>query len=80
MELYDKQGRMKYNPEYHENHGQNWGDEDLIYLCSMHDVMKRKNLSMALGRTETTVSTKLYMLKKHKRRLYETYRKLGKLI
>ena len=78
MEKYDKYGRMLYNPEYHDQHGKIWDDEDLIYLCSMHDAMKRKDISMALGRTETTVATKLYDLQKQGR--YDYYRQLGKAI
>lgn len=80
MEQYDKHGRLKYNPEYHDNHGSIWSEEDLVYLYSMHDVMPRKSLSMALGRTETTVSTKLYLLKNKQKKKYRYYRDLGKII
>lgn len=80
MVQYDTFGRMKYNPEYHDNHGKRWSKEDLIYLCSMHGAMKRKDLSLALGRTETTVAMKLYTLTNKKKDLYNYYRKLGKAI
>lgn len=78
MERYDNYGRMLYNSKYHENQGKAWTEEDKAYLCSMHDAMHRKSLSMALGRTETTVSAKLYYLQKHGE--YDYYRKLGKAI
>lgn len=80
MEEYDKHGRMKYDPEYHDNQGEIWSDEDLIYLCSVHEFVERKELAMALGRTETTVSTKLYKLRSKHKEQYMRYRKLGKLI
>lgn len=80
MVEYDNYGRMKYNPEYHGNDGKPWSQEDLMYLCGMHEAMRGKDLSMALERTETAIATKLYALKNKNKDLYDYYRKLSKSI
>ena len=56
--------RMLYNSEYHENHKRPWTQEDLVYLCKMYEVMDKHSLSLALGRTHSTLLTKVYMLRK----------------
>ncbi|HCL4447567.1 TPA: hypothetical protein N2D04_002631 [Clostridium botulinum] len=33
--------RLRYNPEFHENHGKPFTKDDLIYMCSMWDSMKK---------------------------------------
>lgn len=78
MEQYDNHGRLLYNPQYHPNQGAVWTQDDITYLCSMHGGMSIKHLSMALGRTQTTIATKLYDLQKQGK--YEYYRQLGKAI
>lgn len=68
--------RMRYNPEFHENHGKPFTKDDYIYMCSMWDSMKKADIAMALGKTVGTVLSKKYYLKKVG--LFEYYKKLGK--
>lgn len=56
--------RMKYNNEFHDKHGQPWTVQELSYLCKMYSSMKKEDLSMALGRTHSTVLNKAYDLKR----------------
>lgn len=67
--------RMKYDPEYHENHGKPWTIEELIFLCSSWNGMKKADIALALGRTHGTVLSKAYYLKKN--RQFDYYKKLG---
>ena len=69
-------GRMQYNPEFHENHGKKWTKEEYIYMCSMWDGMSKEDIAMALGRTEGTVLSKKHHLKKIG--LFDYYKNLGK--
>ena len=54
VEYYASSGRMVYNPEFHENHKKPWSVQDLIFLCSSYEGMKKRDISLALGRTEMT--------------------------
>lgn len=65
--------RLKYNPDFHENHGTPWSKEDLLYLCGMWGRGKGQQISLALGRTLSTCMSKVYTLRKYG--LFETYRK-----
>lgn len=65
--------RMRYNPEFHFNQGNPWSKEDLLYLCGMWGGMKTRDISFAIGRTESTCLTKVYSLRKIG--LFETYKK-----
>lgn len=56
--------RMIYNPEFHENHGKRWSEEDKAYLVQMRPAMKWAYLSLALGRTHDVCADKYYELKK----------------
>lgn len=67
--------RMRYNPEFHENHGKPFTVKELAYMCSMWDSMKKADIAMALGRTHGTVLSKAYSLKKNGQ--FEYYKKLG---
>lgn len=69
--------RMRYNPEFHENHGKPFSKDDLIYLCSMWGSMQIADIALALGKTHSTVATKAYKLKKIG--LFNYYKKLGKM-
>lgn len=71
---YDKAGRMKYNPEFHENNGKGWTTEELIYLVKMKDSMTWADLSLALGRTHSATAQAYYKLKKEG--LLECYKDL----
>ncbi|MCQ4924976.1 hypothetical protein NE686_17885 [Tissierella carlieri] len=67
--------RMRYNSEFHENHGNPFSKDDLIYMCSMWDSMKKADIAMALGKTHGTVLSKAYKLRKNG--LFDYYRSLG---
>ncbi|MBY6877925.1 hypothetical protein EXM98_04165 [Clostridium botulinum] len=68
--------RLRYNPEFHENHGKPFTKDDLIYMCSMWDSMQKADIAMALGRTHGTILSKKYYLKKIG--LFDYYKRLGK--
>ncbi|MFL0167705.1 hypothetical protein [Candidatus Clostridium helianthi] len=61
---YDDVGRMKYNPEYHFNQGTSWSAEDKEYLIEWLDKIGLEEMSLALGRTEATISEKARVLRK----------------
>lgn len=61
---YDACGRMKFNPDLHENQGKPWSREDLDYLINWYNKIGIEEMSLALERTETTVATKVAILRK----------------
>lgn len=61
---YDRLGRMKYNPQFHDNQGTKFTEGELIYLCKFWEKDKTKNLSLAVGRTESSLAKKIQMLRK----------------
>lgn len=61
---YDNWGRMKYNPEIHFNQGHNWTTEELDYLVNWLDKIGLEEMSLALGRTETSIATKVHKLRR----------------
>lgn len=69
--------RMRYNPEFHENHRQPFTEEDLAYMCAMWDSTKKADIALALGRTHGTILSKAHALKKSGK--FEHYKKLGSL-
>ncbi|QBP06994.1 hypothetical protein [Virgibacillus phage Mimir87] len=75
LEYTASNGRIRYNPEFHENHGKKWTDDDLAYMCSSWDGMKKEDIAMALVRTHGTVLSKVYQLKTSGR--FEHYKKQG---
>lgn len=56
--------RMVYDPEFHDNHGKRWSEEDKAYLVQMRPAMKWKDLSLALGRTHDVCLYKYNQIKK----------------
>lgn len=64
MIKYDKYGRIEYDPELHSNTGKQWNKEDLDYLINWHGKIERKEMSLALERTEGSISFKVSQLKK----------------
>ncbi len=64
MVKYDKQGRMKYNPELHFSQGQKWNKEDTEYLINWYHIIGAEEMSLALGRSEQTIYDKVCKLKK----------------
>lgn len=61
---YDSQGRIKYNPELHDRHGLDWSEDELNYLINWYHIIGLEEMSFALGRTESTIATKVQVLRK----------------
>lgn len=55
---YDKQGRMKYHPDYHFAHQKHFTEEELLYLCFFYEKDDALTLSFALGKTTMTLADK----------------------
>lgn len=64
MVEYDRYGRMKYNPELHENQGKPWSEEDLEYLIAWYEIIGAEEMSLALGRPEAVIANKVSKLRK----------------
>ncbi|BDR66693.1 hypothetical protein N072000002_09210 [Clostridium tetani] len=56
--------RMIYNPQFHTKHNKAWTLKDIAYLCGMWESTKKRDIALALGRTEGTCMSKVYGLKK----------------
>ena len=69
---YDRLGRMKYNSFFHDKQGTRFTKSEIIYICKFWGKDKTKNLSLALGRTETSLAKKIQMLKQKSQ--YEYYK------
>lgn len=62
---YDKEGRMRAHPLYHPNQGKRFSEDELMYLCKFWEVVEsRREMSYALGRTETTLASKITVFKR----------------
>ncbi|CAI8948290.1 DNA-entry nuclease [Brevibacillus sp. IT-7CA2] len=61
---FDNLGRMKFHPDYHDNHGKRFDEEELCYLAKFYKHDGRRAMSMALGRPELTVQKKYLELQK----------------
>lgn len=61
---FDKSGRIKYNKDIHTNQGKPWNKEDLEYLITWYEFISREEMSFALGRTETSIASKVSSLRK----------------
>jgi hypothetical protein len=72
---YDNHGRIKYNPEIHDNHKKPYTTSELAYICANNGYGKRKDISFYTGRTETTIAAVIYSLRK--KGMYEHYKRLG---
>lgn len=73
---YDVGGRLQYNPDYHPNHGKPMTEEDLEYMCKYYEIDGRKSISLALGRTEKTIASKVTKLRATGK--YDYYKNLNK--
>lgn len=69
---YDPLSRMKYNSFFHPNQGKKFTEGEIIYICKFWEKDKTKNLSLALGRTETSLAKKIQMLRMKSQ--YEFYK------
>ena len=61
--VYDNAGRMKYNPDLHDRQGKPWDDEEKEYLIKWYTIIGLEEMSLALGRTEGTIASKVYLLR-----------------
>lgn len=68
--------RLRFDPDLHDRHGEKWTDEELAYLCSSWEGMKKADIAAALGRTHGTVLSKAYALRR--RGLFDRYAQLGR--
>lgn len=73
---YYSNGRMKYTPEYHDKHAKGYKISDLIYICENYRRGKRKQVALAVGRTESAISQLVCELRKSGQ--FDYYKELGK--
>ena len=69
---YDRHNRMQYHPDFHFAHREPFTDEELEYLCKYYEIDHTRTLAFALGKTETTLRSKVNNLKKIG--MYEVYK------
>lgn len=62
--VYDRYGRLQYNPEIHDNQFKRWNKEDVDYLITYYSAEGPDAVAFALGRTVQTVMQKAYELRK----------------
>ena len=67
--------RLAYTPEFHDNHGKSWSDEDIAYLIQMRvkGNMSFSEVSAALGRTYGTCADKFYRIRKQHPERFKRY-------
>jgi len=59
-----KSKRLTYNSELHSNHRKEWTTRELVYLCGVYNMDKKRDISIALERTENAILQKANDLKK----------------
>lgn len=64
---YDKSGRMKYNQDLHDRQGKPWDNDEIEYLIAWYTIIGLEEMSLALGRTEGTIATKVNKLRNQDR-------------
>lgn len=74
--VYDRNGRIKYNSTLHPNHGKSYTVADLDYLCEFYELDGRKAVASALGRIESTIAALVHQLRKEGK--FEYYKNLNK--
>lgn len=72
--VYDRNGRMLYNQDFHDRQGHPFTLEELAYLCKYYEFDPLRTIAFALGRTESTLKRQESYLKK--RGLYDHYKML----
>ena len=60
---YDSVGRIAYNPELHDRQGQPWTVEETQYLIDWYNIIGAEEMSLALGRSENTITTRVNRLR-----------------
>lgn len=61
---YDNHGRMQYHPALHTNQFKPWTTSDERYLIENYAFVGAGDMSLALGRTVTTVATRAWKLRR----------------
>lgn len=64
--------RLRYTPDIHYRHNEKWTKDELMELCGLWETMKKRDIAIGLGRTESTCMSKVYYLRKIG--LYEYYK------
>ena len=75
-DVYDKQNRMQYHPEFHTKHGEPYSESEKEYLCKYFEADGAKSIQFALDRTEISVAHKVGDLRRQG--LFEYYKNLNK--
>lgn len=73
---FDNFNRMQYHPDFHENQGKPFTVSDLEYLCKFWGFDETRTMAFAIGRTETTIASKVSSLRKSG--LFDYYKNLNK--
>lgn len=61
---YDRYGRMKYNPSFHDRQNKSYDNDEIEYLVNWYNKIDGEEMSLALGRTLDTIRQKVNMLRK----------------
>lgn len=61
---YDRYGRMKYHPDFHQRQGQPWTTIDVRFLVDNYYKIGPEEASFALSRTIHSVMQMVYELRK----------------
>lgn len=62
---YDLCNRIKYDPEFHENHKKPFEKDDLIYICSQYGASSCRDIAFAVGKTENAIYQIVSVLRKN---------------
>ena len=54
----------QYCPDSHDKHNKEYTTGELAYMCQMWHYMTNKDIGLALGRTEATITTMISSLKR----------------
>ena len=61
---YDKQGRMKYHPDFHDKQKEPWTTQEQKFLIDNYELLGPEQISLELGRTINTVMRRASDLRK----------------
>jgi hypothetical protein len=71
---YDRFGRMQYHPDYHPNQGKSYTVKENAYLCKHYVRGHVKTLALDMGRTETSIRSRICELRR--RGQFEYYKNM----
>lgn len=60
---FDTQGRPTYHPDYHEKHNSAWTTAEERYLIDNYSAVGLEQMSLELGRTVNSISSKVGKLR-----------------